>query len=136
MNVTRAVLPVMRKQRSGQIISISSSAGLVGFEFGSAYAASKYGIEGWMESLAGRGRAVRHHDHHRQPRVLPHRAPLAESTTYARNPVTIWVVRYGDDLYVRSVNGHTSSWFRGTHDRHEGRIWAGGARKGGVSGVK
>ena len=51
MNVTRAVLPVMRKQRSGHIVSISSAAGLVGFEFGSAYAASKFGLEGWMESL-------------------------------------------------------------------------------------
>ena len=51
MNVTRAVLPVMRKQRSGHIISISSTAGLVGFEFGTAYAASKFGLEGWMESL-------------------------------------------------------------------------------------
>jgi NAD(P)-dependent dehydrogenase (short-subunit alcohol dehydrogenase family) len=52
MNVTRAVLPVMRKQRSGHVVSISSTAGLVGFEFGSAYAASKFGLEGWMESLA------------------------------------------------------------------------------------
>jgi NAD(P)-dependent dehydrogenase (short-subunit alcohol dehydrogenase family) len=51
MNVTRAVLPVMRKQRSGQIMSISSSAGLVGFEFCTAYAASKFGLEGWMQSL-------------------------------------------------------------------------------------
>ena len=52
MNVTRAVLPVMRKQRSGHIISISSSAGLAaGFEFVSAYAASKFGLEGWMESM-------------------------------------------------------------------------------------
>jgi NAD(P)-dependent dehydrogenase (short-subunit alcohol dehydrogenase family) len=51
MNVTRAVLPVMRKQRSGQIITISSTAGLIGFEFGSAYAASKFGLEGWMQSL-------------------------------------------------------------------------------------
>src|SRR6476659_2298925 len=51
MNVTRAVLPVMRKQRSGHMISISSSAGLSGFEFGTAYAASKFGLEGWMESL-------------------------------------------------------------------------------------
>ena len=51
MNVTHAVLPVMRKQRSGHIISISSSAGLVGFEFCTAYAASKFGLEGWMESL-------------------------------------------------------------------------------------
>ena len=51
MNVTRAVLPVMRKQRSGLIITISSTAGLVGFEFGTAYAASKFGLEGWMQSL-------------------------------------------------------------------------------------
>jgi NAD(P)-dependent dehydrogenase (short-subunit alcohol dehydrogenase family) len=51
MNVTRAVLPVMRKQRSGQIISISSTAGFTGFEFCSAYAASKFGLEGWTESL-------------------------------------------------------------------------------------
>jgi NAD(P)-dependent dehydrogenase (short-subunit alcohol dehydrogenase family) len=51
MNVTRAVLPVMRKQRSGQIITISSTAGLTGFEFGTAYAASKFGLEGWMQSL-------------------------------------------------------------------------------------
>jgi NAD(P)-dependent dehydrogenase (short-subunit alcohol dehydrogenase family) len=51
MNVTRAVLPVMRRQRSGHVITISSSAGLAGFEFGTAYAASKFGLEGWMESL-------------------------------------------------------------------------------------
>lgn len=52
MNVTRAVLPVMRHQHSGHIISISSSAGLAaGFDFVSAYAASKFGLEGWMESL-------------------------------------------------------------------------------------
>ena len=51
MNVTRAVLPTMRTQRSGQIITISSTAGLVGFEFGTAYAASKFGLEGWMQSL-------------------------------------------------------------------------------------
>jgi hypothetical protein len=47
-----------------------------------------------------------------------------------RNPVTIWVVRLGDDLYIRSVNGRsTSAWFRGTQVRHEGRIWAGGVGK-------
>ncbi len=51
MNVTRAVLPMMRRQRSGHVISISSGAGLLGFEFCSAYAASKFGLEGWMESL-------------------------------------------------------------------------------------
>ena len=52
MNVTRPVLPVMRKQRSGHVVTISSSAGFTGVEFGSAYAASKWGVEGWMESLA------------------------------------------------------------------------------------
>ena len=51
LNVTRAVLPVMRKQRSGHIVTISSTAGIVGQEFCSAYAASKFGLEGWMESL-------------------------------------------------------------------------------------
>src|SRR3989441_9671920 len=51
MHVPRAFLPVMRKQRSGHIISISSTAGLVGFAFCSAYAAAKFGLEGWMESL-------------------------------------------------------------------------------------
>jgi NAD(P)-dependent dehydrogenase (short-subunit alcohol dehydrogenase family) len=51
MNVARAVLPVMRKQRSGHIVSISSSAGLMGFEFCSAYSASKFGVEGWMQAL-------------------------------------------------------------------------------------
>jgi NAD(P)-dependent dehydrogenase (short-subunit alcohol dehydrogenase family) len=51
LNVTRAILPAMRKQRSGQIISISSTAGLVGQEFVAAYCASKFAIEGWMESI-------------------------------------------------------------------------------------
>jgi NAD(P)-dependent dehydrogenase (short-subunit alcohol dehydrogenase family) len=52
MNVTRAVLPVMRRQGSGHVVTISSSAGFAGFEYGTAYAASKFGVDGWMESLA------------------------------------------------------------------------------------
>jgi NAD(P)-dependent dehydrogenase (short-subunit alcohol dehydrogenase family) len=51
MNVSRAVLPVMRKQRSGLLLTISSTAGISGLLFCSAYAAAKFGIEGWMESL-------------------------------------------------------------------------------------
>ena len=52
VNVTRSVLPVMRKQRSGLIVTISSTGGIVGQAFVSAYSASKFGVEGWMESLA------------------------------------------------------------------------------------
>jgi NAD(P)-dependent dehydrogenase (short-subunit alcohol dehydrogenase family) len=51
MNVTRAVLPVMRRQRSGLVLTISSTAGIAGQMFCTAYAAAKFGIEGWMESL-------------------------------------------------------------------------------------
>jgi hypothetical protein len=46
-----------------------------------------------------------------------------------RKPVTIWVVRLDDELYVRSVNGRTSHWFRGTEDRYQGHIRAGGVDK-------
>jgi hypothetical protein len=46
-----------------------------------------------------------------------------------RKPVTIWVVRHGDDLYVRSVNGRTSFWFRAAQERHEAHIAAGGVDK-------
>ncbi|MEV6156850.1 SDR family oxidoreductase [Nonomuraea sp. NPDC052129] len=51
MNVTRAVLPLMRRQRAGHVVTITSTAGLVGMEFTAAYAASKFAEEGWMESL-------------------------------------------------------------------------------------
>jgi NAD(P)-dependent dehydrogenase (short-subunit alcohol dehydrogenase family) len=54
MNITRAILPILRKQRVGHIITLSSSAGIIGQEFCVAYAASKFAVEGWMESL--------HHD--------------------------------------------------------------------------
>jgi len=46
-----------------------------------------------------------------------------------RKPVTIWVVRFADDLYVRCVNGRNGAWFRGVQSRHEGRIRAGGIEK-------
>jgi NAD(P)-dependent dehydrogenase (short-subunit alcohol dehydrogenase family) len=51
VNVTRAVLPVMRAQRSGLVMTISSTAGITGNAFTSAYVTSKFGVEGWMESL-------------------------------------------------------------------------------------
>jgi hypothetical protein len=46
-----------------------------------------------------------------------------------RKPVIIWVVRLGEEVYVRSVNGRTSAWFRGTQVRHAGHIRAGGVEK-------
>jgi hypothetical protein len=55
-------------------------------------------------------------------------APLLRDGTL-RDPVTIWVVRHVDDLYVRSVNGRMSSWFHGAQDRHEAHIHAGGVDK-------
>ena len=51
LNITRAVLPVMREQRSGNVVTITSTAAIVGQEFCAAYAASKFALEGWMESL-------------------------------------------------------------------------------------
>ncbi len=46
-----------------------------------------------------------------------------------RKSVTVWVVRHGDDLYVRSMRGRSAQWFRGTQERHEGRIRAGGVQQ-------
>ena len=54
MNVTRAVLPIMRAQRSGLVVTMSSTGGLAGQAFTSAYATSKFALEGWIESLMAR----------------------------------------------------------------------------------
>jgi NAD(P)-dependent dehydrogenase (short-subunit alcohol dehydrogenase family) len=106
MNVTRAVLPIMRKQRSGHIMSISSGAGLSGFEFNSAYAAAKFGLEGWMESL--------------QPEVAPFgitttivnpgffRTDLLtqESTTYATPSIDDYADRHAERVqWYESMHG-------------------------------
>jgi NAD(P)-dependent dehydrogenase (short-subunit alcohol dehydrogenase family) len=83
MNVTRAVLPQMRKQRSGHIICISSLAGLVGFEFGTAYAASKFGLEGWMASLHPEVAPFGIHTTLVNPGFFRSQLLSEESTTYA-----------------------------------------------------
>jgi hypothetical protein len=46
-----------------------------------------------------------------------------------RKPVTVWAVRQGDDVYLRSVGGRSGHWYRGTQDRHQGRIRAGGVQQ-------
>jgi NAD(P)-dependent dehydrogenase (short-subunit alcohol dehydrogenase family) len=83
MNVTRAILPVMRGQRSGHIISISSGAGLLGFEFCSAYAASKFGLEGWMESLQAEVAPLGIHTTIVNPGFFRTELLTQESVTYA-----------------------------------------------------
>ena len=83
MNVTRAVLPVMRKQRAGHVVTISSTAGFAGFEYGTAYAASKFGVEGWMESLAAEVESFGIHTTIVNPGFFRTELLTKESTNYA-----------------------------------------------------
>lgn len=110
MNVTRAVLPVMRAQRSGQIISISSSAGLAaGFDFVSAYAASKFGLEGWMESLHAEVAAFGITTTIVNPGFFRTELLTEQSTTYAEPSVADYDERRGPLLeYWKSQNGRQS----------------------------
>lgn len=87
MIVTRAVLPVMRKQRSGHIISISSTAGLTSFDFCSAYSASKFGLEGWMQSLQSEVSPFGIHTTIVNPGFFRTELLTEESTNYADNPI-------------------------------------------------
>jgi NAD(P)-dependent dehydrogenase (short-subunit alcohol dehydrogenase family) len=83
MNVTRAVLPVMREQRSGHVVTISSSAGFAGFAYGTAYAASKFGVDGWMESLAAEVEPFGIHTTVVNPGFFRTELLTNESTSYA-----------------------------------------------------
>ena len=109
MNVTRAALPVMRKQRSGHIIAISSSAGFAGFEFGSAYAASKFGLEGFMESLAAEIAPFGIHTTTVNPGFFRTELLTDESTSYATGAISDYTARR-DPLvaYWKSMNGKQS----------------------------
>ena len=106
MNVTRAVLPVMRKQRSGHIIAISSSAGLSGFEFGTAYSASKFGLEGFMESLGPEVAPFGIHTTIVNPGFFRTELLTEESTSYATGSISDYTARR-DPLvaYWKSMNG-------------------------------
>jgi NAD(P)-dependent dehydrogenase (short-subunit alcohol dehydrogenase family) len=93
MNVTRAVLPVMRKQRAGHIISISSSAGLAGFEFCTAYSAAKFGLEGWMEALQAEVAAFGIHTTIVNPGFFRTELLTEESTQYAKTSIEDYAER-------------------------------------------
>ena len=93
MNVTRAILPVMRKQRSGHIISISSGAGLMGFEFNSAYCAAKFALEGWMESLQAEVAPFGIHTTIVNPGFFRTELLTQESTTYAEPSIEDYTER-------------------------------------------
>jgi NAD(P)-dependent dehydrogenase (short-subunit alcohol dehydrogenase family) len=109
MNVTRAVLPVMRKQRSGLIITISSTAGLIRFEFGTAYAASKFGLEGWMESLHAEVAPFGISTTVINPGFFRTELLTEQSTNYAEPSIADYDERRGPLLeYWKSQNGKQS----------------------------
>jgi NAD(P)-dependent dehydrogenase (short-subunit alcohol dehydrogenase family) len=105
-NVTRAVLPVMRRQRSGHIIAISSSAGLSGFEFGTAYAASKFGFEGFIESLRPEVAPFGIHTTIVNPGFFRTELLTEESTSYATGSIGDYTERREPLVaYWKSMNG-------------------------------
>jgi len=109
MNVTRAVLPVMRKQRSGQVITISSTAGLIGFEFGTAYAASKFGVEGWMQSLQAEVEPFGIETIVINPGFFRTELLTEESTNFASHPIEDYNERRAQQMqFWRGYNGQQS----------------------------
>jgi NAD(P)-dependent dehydrogenase (short-subunit alcohol dehydrogenase family) len=92
MNVTRAVLPVLRAQRSGLVVAISSTAGIVGQEFCTAYAAAKFGVEGWIESLTPEVAPFGIHTMLVEPGFFRTELLSPESTNYAQP----WIDDYGE----------------------------------------
>jgi NAD(P)-dependent dehydrogenase (short-subunit alcohol dehydrogenase family) len=110
MNVTRAALPIMRAQRSGLVVAISSTAGIVGQEFCTAYAASKFGVEGWIESLT--------------PEVAPFgiRTMLVEPGFFRTELLTPESTNYGEssiDDYAERTEQTVAAW-KGMNGRQEG----------------
>jgi NAD(P)-dependent dehydrogenase (short-subunit alcohol dehydrogenase family) len=106
MNVTRAVLPVMRKQRSGHIVTISSLAGLAGYEYGSAYSASKFGLDGWIESLAPEVEPFGIHTTVVNPGFFRTELLTRESTNYATASIEDYAERSAAHReFYESMNG-------------------------------
>ena len=110
MNVTRAVLPVMRRQRSGHILSISSGAGLSGFAYNSAYCAAKFGLEGWMESLAPEVEPFGIHTTIVNPGFFRTELLSPESTTFAE----LSIEDYAERTKVQN------EWWKAQHHQQSG----------------
>jgi NAD(P)-dependent dehydrogenase (short-subunit alcohol dehydrogenase family) len=98
MNVTRAVLPVMRKQRAGLVVTISSTAGIVGGAFCTAYAAAKFGIEGWMESLAPEVEPFGVRTMLVEPGFFRTELLTGNSTTYAKSATADYALKTSDTV--------------------------------------
>jgi NAD(P)-dependent dehydrogenase (short-subunit alcohol dehydrogenase family) len=106
MNVTRAVLPVMRAQRSGLVVAISSTAGIVGQEFCTAYAASKFGVEGWIESLTPEVAPFGIRTMLVEPGFFRTELLSPESTKYAHSSIEDYVERCAQTVAAwNSMNG-------------------------------
>lgn len=109
MIVTRAVLPVMRRQRSGHIISISSTAGLTSFDFCSAYSASKFGLEGWMQALQSEVASFGIHTTIVNPGFFRTELLTEESTNYADHPIDDYNERRVQQMqFWKAANGQQS----------------------------
>jgi NAD(P)-dependent dehydrogenase (short-subunit alcohol dehydrogenase family) len=107
MTVTRAVLPVMRRQHSGLVISISSGAGVVGSPSGSAYAASKFALEGWMESLTGEVQPFGIRTMIVEPGFFRTELLTSESTTFGELSLDDYdEARAQSNAFWASMNGH------------------------------
>jgi NAD(P)-dependent dehydrogenase (short-subunit alcohol dehydrogenase family) len=98
MIVTRAVLPLMRQQRSGHIISISSTAGLASYEFCSAYSASKFGLEGWMQALQVEVAPFNIQTTIVNPGFFRTELLTEQSTNYADNPINDYDERRAEQM--------------------------------------
>jgi NAD(P)-dependent dehydrogenase (short-subunit alcohol dehydrogenase family) len=106
MNIARAVLPTMRKQRAGLLITISSSGGIAGQTFCTAYSAAKFGIEGWMESLAPEVAPFGIRTMLVEPGFFRTELLSAESTTYAKPLIDDYAERTKEIISTwNSMNG-------------------------------
>jgi NAD(P)-dependent dehydrogenase (short-subunit alcohol dehydrogenase family) len=106
MNVTRAVLPVLRAQRSGLVVAISSTAGIVGQEFCTAYATAKFGIEGWIESLGPEVTPFGIHTMLVEPGFFRTELLSPESTNYAQPSIDDYAERTTQTVAAwKAMNG-------------------------------